>query len=242
MKNTHIGTSGFSYSYWKERFYPKGVPQSKWLEYYCTQFDTLELNNTFYRFPEVKSLSKFYERTPDDFIFSVKAHKIITHTLRLKQAKQKVDEFLDVVHNALQQKAQCILFQMPPSFNNTEENLDRVLENIPQGSTNVIEFRHESWWDEKVIAALKKHKLTFCNVSFPKLPETCYTTSDKFYLRMHGVPELFKSSYADEKLKEIGKQLPKGKTEKYIYFNNTMYEAGYSNARVLREAVEKKSR
>ena len=234
MNTTYIGTSGFSYSYWKGRFYPAGVPQSRWLEYYCTQFNTLELNNTFYRFPEVSSLKKFYDRTPGGFAFTVKAHKIITHTLRLKQAKQKVTEFLDVVHAALHEKARCILFQMPPSFSNSGENLERVLESIPQHSSNVIEFRHTSWWNEKIIETLREHNLTFCNVSFPGLPETFHTTSDHFYLRMHGVPELFKSSYDDEQLKLVQELLPQ-KAESYVYFNNTMFEAGYSNARTLQK-------
>lgn len=234
MKKINIGTSGFSYSSWKEKFYPKGVPQSKWLEYYCTRFNTLELNNTFYRFPEAKALKKFHQRTPDDFIFTVKAHKVITHSMRLKDAKSKVDEFLSVVHEGLEEKTGCILFQLPPSFSNTEENLERVISSIPHHSSNVIEFRNESWWNEKTIAELKKHNLTFCNVSFPGLPETFYKTTDIFYLRMHGVPKLFQSSYSTTQLENIKKKLPKRNAEIFVYFNNTMYEAGYSNAGELK--------
>ena len=85
----YIGTSGFSYPYWKNRFYPEGLPGSKWLQYYATQFNTLELNSSFYRFPKIAHLKKAADQTPDDFVFTVKAHKIITHTRRMKDVRQQ---------------------------------------------------------------------------------------------------------------------------------------------------------
>jgi uncharacterized protein YecE (DUF72 family) len=230
-----IGTSGFSYSSWKNAFYPADVPSSKWFEYYCTRFNTVELNNTFYRFPRVATLQRFYERSPDDFIFSVKAHKIITHTRRMKNAREKVDEFLSVVHEGLREKAGPVLFQLPPSFKYTEENINLILESVPQNNLHIIEFRNETWWNRKVIKMLNDNNLTFCNASYPKLPEVFYKTTDQFYLRMHGVPELFKSSYSLPELKKAFKNIPEGVKNVFIYFNNTMFKAGYSNALTMLE-------
>jgi uncharacterized protein YecE (DUF72 family) len=234
---THIGTSGFSYAYWKNRFYPEKLAASEWLEYYSTQFDTLELNNTFYRFPDGKALEKMAARTPEHFVFSVKAHKVITHTLRLKDAAEKIREFEAIVTAALGAKLGCLLFQLPPSFAYTEENMARVLDNIPPGHQRVIEFRHASWWQDTVFAQLRAAQLSMCSVSYPGLPETPVLTTDLFYQRMHGVPKLFASAYDDEALQSLAAQLPAEATQRFIYFNNTMFEAGYTNARSMKELL-----
>src|SRR4051812_8894367 len=97
MKKLFIGTSGFSYPEWRGPFYPEDLPASKWLSYYSTKFNSLELNFTFYRFPRVKPLKTIYSSTPDNFNFSVKAHRIITHTMRLHNAKSKIEEFMAIV-------------------------------------------------------------------------------------------------------------------------------------------------
>ncbi len=232
MNKHYVGTSGFSYAYWKNRFYPEKLPARQWLNYYAEQFNTLELNNTFYKFPEVENLKKMADKTPDNFKFTVKAHKIITHTLRMRQARDKVNEFTDIVTNGLDKKLACILFQLPPSYSYTEERLNDILSNLSHHADNVIEFRHVSWWKQEVYNELNKAKLTFCSVSFPGLPEEDVVTSTDFYKRMHGVPELFKSSYSSAQLKELSKNIPEGK-KSFVYFNNTMFEAGYSNAREL---------
>jgi len=233
-----IGTSGFNYSSWKKIFYPSEVPASKWFEYYCTHFNTVELNNTFYRFPLVKNLKKFYERSPEQFVFSVKAHKIITHTKRMKDATDKVDEFLSVVHEGLAEKTGAVLFQLPPSFKYSDENLDSVLKSVPHNPQHVIEFRHESWWNDNVVNTLQQNQLTFCSVSFPDLPNNLLKTTDVFYLRMHGVPELFKSSYTMSELKNITRKIPAGVKEVFVYFNNTMFEAGFTNALTLQNIFD----
>jgi len=232
-KERYIGTSGYSYSYWKGRFYPEGLPAGRQLAYYAEQFNSLELNYTFYRFPTVKALQKTAAMLPEGFKCSVKAHKIITHTLRLKQAREKVKEFTDIVAEGLGERLGCILFQLPPSFSFSAERMNDLLENVEHHSHTVIEFRHASWWTPEVFETLKAHRLTFCSVSFPGLPEDNIVTSDVFYKRMHGVPELFKSSYTEETLQQLAGSIP-DVSEAYVYFNNTMFEAGYSNANTLR--------
>lgn len=232
----YIGTSGYSYPYWKNRFYPERLAAAKQLAYYASVFNSVELNYTFYRFPTLKSLQKAYQETPAHFRFSVKMNKIVTHTLRMNGVQEKVAEFMDIINNGLAEKLACVLFQLPPSFSYTPERLEMVLRNIEHNSRNVIEFRHISWWQEEVYAAFREAGLTFCSVSFPGLPETIIQTSHVCYTRMHGVPELFKSSYTEPELQRLATALPDADTS-FTFFNNTMYEAGYSNALTLRGIV-----
>lgn len=232
----HIGTSGFSYPYWKDRFYPKGLSSSKWLSYYATVFDTLEVNHTFYRFPTQKTLAGQAQKTPDGFRFTVKAHKIITHTLRMRAAGEKIREFLAVCEAALGPKLACVLYQLPPSYSFTQDRLGDILAHVPHEPRQVVELRHASWFDEKVYASFRKAGITFCNVSYPGLPDTAVSTSPVFYKRMHGVPELFRSSYDATQLRALADELT-GVKDAYVYFNNTTFAAGYENALRLREMV-----
>lgn len=237
-KTKYIGTSGYSYAYWKNRFYPQGLPASKQLNFYSSVFNSIELNYSFYRFPLVKNLIKSVNETSDDFRFSLKAHKTITHTLRMKKAKEKVTEFMEIVNEGLGEKLGCVLFQLPPSYSYSEERLEDILNAVAPQSSNVIEFRHISWWQEKVYQALKDANLTFCSVSYPGLPDYNIITSDIFYKRMHGVPELFKSAYSEPEIEELATSIPKDITS-FTYFNNTMFEAGYSNATSLKDLLMK---
>jgi uncharacterized protein YecE (DUF72 family) len=232
-KEKFIGTSGYSYPYWKNRFYPQKLPASQQLNFYNAVFNTVELNYTFYRFPTVINLQKAASQTYDNFRFSVKIHKTITHTLRMQNAKEKINEFIDIITEGLGDKLGCVLYQLPPSFSYSEERLDNILNCVKHNSSNIIEFRHASWWQEKVYDSLRQSNLTFCSVSYPGLPDEDIITSDIFYKRMHGIPELFKSPYDETTLITLAKRIPENITS-FVYFNNTMYEAGYSNAAFLK--------
>ncbi|HTN19110.1 MAG TPA: DUF72 domain-containing protein [Pelobium sp.] len=230
----HIGCSGYYYPYWKNRFYPTGLQPKDWLAYYNTIFNTVELNGTFYRIPKLSDLKKYASNTTDDFLFSVKMNRHITHMLKLKGCKNEVKDFTDLIQDGLGNKLACILFQMPPSFHFNEENLQRVIETVPHHSSSIVEFRHISWWNNEVKEALTQAKITFCNVDFPGLESYFLNTSDVFYLRLHGSPELFKSSYSTEQLERLALELRQHK-KRFVYFNNTYYEAGYRNAQELKE-------
>jgi uncharacterized protein YecE (DUF72 family) len=232
----YIGTSGYSYSYWKGKFYPDGVPVSKWLEYYSKQFNALELNNTFYRFPTVKNLKKAADVTPDDFKFAVKVNKSITHTKRMQNVNEGVTDFTDIVTEGLGKKLGCMLYQLPPSYSFSVDRLNDIINNVDKRVENVIEFRHVSWWKQEIYDTFKEHSLHFCSVSFPGLPEDNIVTGIIFYKRMHGVPELFKSKYNDKELKQLAKNIPKAGTA-FVFFNNTMFEAGYENAYSMQELI-----
>jgi uncharacterized protein YecE (DUF72 family) len=235
----YIGCSGYYYSYWKNRFYPKTVAPKNWLNYYATIFNTVELNGTFYRTPKLFALKRYADATPKNFKFSVKMSKYITHNLKLKGSKKDISALQDLMREGLENKLQHYLFQLPPSYDYNEENLEKILTNIPHKPENVVELRNISWWNKDVEKAFKKANLTFCNVDFPGLKTYFIHTSDHFYLRLHGNPELFKSSYSNKELKKFQKEFPAKCKTRSIYFNNTYYEAGYENAQSLMKLMKK---
>ncbi|WP_447640755.1 MULTISPECIES: DUF72 domain-containing protein [Chitinophagaceae] len=234
----YIGTSGYSYPYWKNRFYPDKLPSASWLTYYATQFNTLELNNTFYRFPSIDSLKRSADRTPDHFVFSVKVPKLITHTKRLIGVKDTIKEFTDIAQNGLGDKLACILYQMPPSYSFSMERMMDVIDQLSFDKRNVIEFRHISWWQTDVYESLSKHGINFCSVSYPHLPSDCIVTGSFLYRRMHGIPDLFQSPYSEKELIKLYEQLPTEK-DAFIFFNNTTFESGYKNAYFLQQYASK---
>jgi uncharacterized protein YecE (DUF72 family) len=223
-----IGCSGFYYPQWKNKFYPPDVQPRNWLAHYSSIFNTVELNGTFYKMPTIETLKRFANSTPDDFKFSVKMSRFVTHRQRLK-LKTSITEFQSFISEGLGEKLLHFLFQMPPSFQFSGENLERVIENIPNAVQNVIEFRHASWWNETTAKVLTKAGITFCNIDFPGLNTYFINTSPAFYLRLHGNPELFISPYNDQQLEYYYQQFPKEGTCT-VYFNNTMTEAGFQNA------------
>jgi len=232
-----IGCSGFSYREWKGIFYPDTLSQRKWFEYYCEWFNTVELNVTFYRFPRVADLAGWYKRSPDDFIFTVKAPRIITHLKRFKNITIEIQQFYQTVQDGLGNKLGSILFQLHPAIVYSESALSRILESLDPAFVNVIEFRHESWWRKEVIEALKQHKVCWCGISYPQLPDDIYHTAPVVYYRFHGVPKLYHSSYSHEFLQRVGNHIKnfRGLTEAYIYFNNTASGNAVNNAGTFQE-------
>lgn len=242
VKETRIGCSGYYYPSWKGKFYPTTLKPAQWLAHYSTVFNTVELNGTFYRMPQLSNLKKYHSVTPADFSFSVKASKYITHVLKLKDAKTYVNEFSELIENGLGEKFGKLLFQLPPSFNYSDENLERVCNSIPFSEKNVIEFRNSSWWNETVKKRLQEIGLNFCNVDFPGLEVPFMHTTKHFYLRLHGVPILFKSPYEKKELEAFAKQIPKDSLSTHIYFNNTYYDAAFLNAQTMMGILNKRKK
>lgn len=242
MIQWHIGCSGFHYKDWKEIFYPKGLPQRLWFEYYCQHFDTIELNVTFYRFPRIPMLTNWYEKSPANFSFSVKAPRLITHYKKMNDCENFLGDFYSTVSIGLKEKAACILFQFPPQFNYTEERLEKIMANLNPAFPNVVEFRHSSWWDEKVYKKLGGNKITFSGMSHPLLPDKVIANTSLLYYRMHGVPRLYRSSYSSDFLEKVTKEIksfPKVK-KAFIYFNNDFDGVGIKNAKEMKKMVERK--
>lgn len=239
MKRWWIGCSGFSYKHWKGSFYPEGVPQKKWFEYYCESFNTVELNVTFYRVPPLETFKSWYSRSPEEFRFTVKAPRLITHYKKFKNITSEVQDFYTIVNRGLGHKLGTVLFQLHPRFEFSEENLALVLKHLDGGFTNVIEFRHATWWNPTVYKEFKKQGVTFCGISYPNLPDDVLKTAPAVYYRFHGVPQLYKSSYKIDKLEQVASDIrsTRGVEDVYAYFNNDIDVFAIHNARALQSIV-----
>jgi len=239
-KKWFIGCSGFAYKEWKEVFYPQGLPQSKWFDYYTQHFNTLELNVTFYRFPTLKSLQAWYDKAPDGFVFSAKVPRWITHYRRFEETERMLGDFYGLLKDGLKEKMGVVLFQLPGQFAYSTEKLHKIIAQLDYSFTNVIEFRNEGWWRKDVMQLLKKNNIGFCGVSFPKLPDDAVINTTMPYYRFHGVPKLFYSQYSKAFVKKIYEQLATKKSSKtiYVYFNNTATQAAINNARYLQTLIK----
>jgi uncharacterized protein YecE (DUF72 family) len=242
QKKWYIGCSGFYYKEWKEIFYPKGLPQKGWFEFYCTQFNTLEINNTFYRFPQLKNLEGWQKRSPEEFLFSVKVPGSITHYKQFRETETLMKDFYAIVRLGLGEKLGPVLFQLPPKFSYSEERLALILSHLNHSFTNVIEFRNESWWRKDVIQQLKENNAIFCGVSFPNLNDDVVINNPVAYYRFHGVPKLFYSDYDESFLQKVFTEIDKSRAVKtaFLYFNNTASAAALGNARFVQQLLANK--
>ncbi len=184
-----LGTSGFSYDDWIGPFYPPGLPKGEWLSYYAAEFDTVELNVSYYRIPTRGMVSGWVEKTPDQFLFSVKAHRSITHDRK----DQGFEEMLDALEPMTAAgKLGCILAQFPYSFQPTPQNyeyLDLLRKEFPLMPV-VIEFRHAAWVQPKTFEFLAGRDLGYCCVDEPRLrglmPPAVEVSGPLAYVRFHG--------------------------------------------------------
>jgi uncharacterized protein YecE (DUF72 family) len=236
-----IGCSGYYYREWKGQFYPAELPSTKWLRYYTEHFNTIEINATFYRMPTLKSLGKWYNDTPADFAFTVKAPKLFTHLKRMKGILEEQAAFYDTCFTALKDKLRCILYQFPASVKYSEQMLEAIMSmsNVPV--LHAIEFCDLSWWREDVYAALQAAGMVFVNVSLPGLEDMFVPEERTNYLRFHGKPVLYKSGYGEGGLQWWADHLKAAPPQQLIaYFNNTWYGEAITDARLFRTMLSQK--
>jgi len=239
MPKVFIGTSGYIYPHWEGIFYPKNWPKSKKLEYYCQHFDTVELNNTFYRLPGEKAFEGWYKRSPKNFIFSVKVSRFITHVKKLVDCKEPWKIFLKRAL-ILKEKLGPLLFQLPPFLKADSEKLEdfgkMILKESPKGSRFAFEFRNESWCNEKIYQILKKFNFAWVVADSPFWPKVYQVTADFVYVRMHGSKILFGSKYTKKELEDLAQKIKKWKKQNldvYVYFNNDAYGYAVEDAKEL---------
>ncbi len=235
---TYIGCSGFHYAHWKNKFYPEDLPKKKWLEYYAGRFNTVEINNTFYKMPEAKDLKMWKETTPASFRFTLKANRYFTHQKKLNIDDDFKDRFSSFTNAAsiMEEKLGCILWQLPRNQHKDVSKIESLGKLLKNTGHHVIEFRHESWFDEEVYAVLTDNGLGFCILSAPgNLPEENLSTSKIAYLRLHGKKEWYRYHYSEEELKSWEKRLKnlKNVTDCYVYFNNDYMAHAVDNAQTL---------
>jgi uncharacterized protein YecE (DUF72 family) len=241
MIDWHIGCSGFHYNDWRGTFYPEKLPQRKWFDFYCEHFNTLELNVTFYRFPQLSFLQTWYQKSPASFHFAVKAPRAITHYKKFNDSSDLIISFYDTINDGLQEKLGPVLFQLPPSFNFTLERLERIIDNLNPAFKNILELRHVSWWQNDVYEMLARHGITFCGMSHPTLPDNIIQNNEVVYYRFHGVPNLYRSPYSTEFLQMVVDTVNHNENvkEAWCYFNNDYDAVAIANAKEMLGMVGK---
>ena len=236
-----IGTSGWMYDDWRGRFYPAGVPKRLWLEHYASVYDTVEINNAFYRLPERDSFAVWRQRvTPiqPDFCFAVKISRYLTHIKRLKEPQEPIQRFVARV-TTLGDRLGPVLLQLPPTLVADSGLLDAALSLLPMRVA--VEPRHPSWWTSEVRQVLEKRKAALVWADRLGRPVTpLWRTTDWAYVRLHEGranprPEYGRAaltSWRDRVVAEFGSH-----PDAYVYFNNDPGGAAIRNADTFRRLV-----
>jgi uncharacterized protein YecE (DUF72 family) len=233
-KKIHIGTSGWHYQHWRGPFYPQDLPAQHYLRYYAQHFSTVEINNTFYRMPDKKTLVLWREAVPDDFLFALKAGRYITHMKKLKDASKPLRTFLEAV-GALGGKMGPVLFQLPPHWKLNKERLFQFLMVLPEKGRYVFEFRDSSWFTEEVYAALRDAGVAFCIYHLAGRLSPAIITADFVYVRLHGPGLAYQGQYSEKVLAawaEVFSAWSRRGMDVYCYFDND--QAGYAAQDALR--------
>ncbi len=234
----YIGCSGYYYQHWQGLFYPESLSTSRWFAFYAKQFDTVEINASFYRFPTESAVRRWYRQAPAGFTYSVKAPRLITHQKRFHDCEKLLEDLYHVLAG-LRERLGCLLFQLPPSLPFSKEMLTRVLGGMSPGFHNIIEFRHTSWWRQEVYEALCEKQVGFCAVSAPGLPDNLIVTTSDLYLRLHGNP-WYVQNYSEQELAEWSRRIKDAQTDyAWVYFNNDSNAFAPGNATTFRELLTK---
>jgi len=235
-----IGTSGWHYSHWKGPYYPKDLGADTFLEYYCRDFTTVEVNNTFYRLPSASTVSNWRDSTPKNFLFSVKMSRYVTHTKRLKAPKTSLRKFFSRIDH-FEEKLGIILIQLPPNWKVNVDRLASFLDALPQSYRYTFEFRDESWLCEKVLTLLKEHGCALCLYEIAGKHTEEILTTDFTYIRLHGPGKAYQGSYSTRTLEKWAKNIQKwrrGGKEVFCYFDNDEKGFAPKNAMKLRDLLK----
>ena len=232
----YVGCSGWHYQHWRGLYYPQELPKAKWLSFYAQQFNTVELNNSFYRVPSEKAFTTWRESRPDNFIFAVKVSRYITHIKRLRNLGPAVEDFLSRA-GLLGGMLGPLLYQLPPSMKRNDELLQNFLSLLPPKYGHIIEFRHESRIEGAVFDILRRHHVGLCVFDMPGFSCPMVATSDSAYIRFHGSEGLYSSCYSDAELSRWAERIARlgqNVEASYIYFNNDAEAFAVTNAMTLR--------
>jgi uncharacterized protein YecE (DUF72 family) len=246
MGRCFIGTSGYVYRHWRRRFYPPTLPARAWLPFYAERFQTVELNNSFYRLPRKTVFAAWRRAVPPEFVFAVKASRYLTHLKRLKQPSDPLRRFLSRAA-ALQTTLGPVLFQLPGQFHVDVTRLRRFLavlgrqRHVP-GLRAVLEVRHESWLIPEVFDLLTRANVALCLQDWREAPVRAPVTADFVYIRRHGTTHRYGGSYTDAMLRadasNVRAWLREGR-DVYVYFNNDGNAYAVRNAQRLGQLLQK---
>jgi uncharacterized protein YecE (DUF72 family) len=248
MGQAHIGASGWNYKHWaKGVFYPNGLKPAEWLPYYAQQLRSVEINNTFYRLPGEATFQNWRTHVPQDFVFSVKASRFITHIKRLKEPEEPLDLFFSRVQH-LKDRLGPVLFQLPPRFMFDPARLEVFLTSLKphlkrSGRRCAIEVRDRTWLVEPVFEMLRAYGVALCFADWREMPVTGPITADFIYVRRHhgrGEGGNYTQDALDRDVAQISSWLGSG-FDVFVYFNNDLGGYAIRNARYVQDALSARS-
>jgi len=240
MAEIRIGTSGYHYKHWVGRYYPAGLKANQMLAHYLRDFDTVELNNTFYQLPNESTFDNWRDSTPPDFLYAVKGSRFITHMIKLKDAQRGLTNFMPLAER-LGDKLGPILWQLPPGWKVNVERLEEFLSILPSQHRYTFELRNETWMTDQVLEVLRKYNAAFCIYELAGYHSPIEITADWTYVRLHG-PTRFKyqGSYKDEQMEEWAERIRSWSRKMkaiYVYFDNDDRAYAVDNALTLKKML-----
>jgi uncharacterized protein YecE (DUF72 family) len=245
-----VGTSGWIYKDWVKRFYPEDLSDDEKLKYYVRHFPTVEINNSFYRLPSEENFKNWRAQVPEDFLFSVKLSRFLTHIKRLKpdeRTNEGVDRFCSRARH-LKANLGIVLVQLPSNFHASQEKVDNLAKQFKKAEKKygmkfplAMEFRHDSWFTYKFFELLRSRGIASVINSSPDMwPASREFTADFAYIRFHGSQKLYASSYTNKELQKWAHFIKKeaGNCSRvYCYFNNDQSAKAVENARYLMQLL-----
>jgi uncharacterized protein YecE (DUF72 family) len=239
-RSVRIGCSGWNYESWQDEFY-EGKPARTWLRHYAQHFDTVEVNNTFYRLPLRTSVARWVEETPPNFVFAVKASRYLTHVKRLTDLNSGIERYYERLEPlARSPKLGPVLWQLPANFHRDDERLSAALDALPPGR-HCFEFRHASWFVDPVYDLLSKHGAALVIGDRPEVKEfqTYELTTDWTYVRFHYGSRGRRGNYSESELEEWAQRFQdwRREVEIYAYFNNDWEVFAVRNALWLKRRL-----
>ena len=234
-----VGCSGWVYKHWRGLLYPEGLPQRRWFERYAEDFDTVEINASFYRLPLETTFDGWRNNAPPGFCYALKANRFLTHLKKLRDVEEPLFRFLGLARR-LGPTLGPILYQLPPSLHRDLPRLDAFLGLLPRELEHAFEFRHASWYDEAVLACLERHCAAFVTHDLKGLATPRWASGRAAYVRFHGATGKYRGRYSDEHMDDwarwIAEQRAMGRSA-WAYFNNDIGGDAISDAKTLKERI-----
>ena len=235
-----MGCSGWVYPHWRERLYPEGLPQRRWLSCYAAHFDTVEVNSTFYRLASPSAVEAWLEQSPDGFIFAVKASRYLTHVKRLAMLDTGIKRFYERLGPLTRtEKFGPVLWQLPENFHRDDERLSGALKALPPGR-HAFEFRHPSWFTDEVYSLLSDHRVALVIGDDPTRPfQSLERTTQWTYIRFHRGNRGRGGNYSRAEIETWARRIAQWRRqiEVYAYFNNDWEGYALRNAELLKERL-----
>lgn len=216
-----IGCSGWQYKHWRADFYPADLPQSRWFGHYALTFDTVEINNSFYRLPEDSTFARWRDQAPRGFLYAVKASRFLTHMKKLKDPEDPLSRFFENAKH-LRPHLGPVLYQLPPRWPLNLERFEHFLRALPRGYRHVVEFRDPTWYDDRVYALMHRHRVALCLHDMQGSASPTMVVGPLVYVRFHGWTK-YAGRYEDQRLDQwadwLAERIADG-LDVFAYFNN----------------------